>query len=133
MRACLCVCVLCFCLSVCASYHHIYMSQETGFQHTYTQKQQRRLLPHTHTLRPVPTLVGQHVHKADREHAASRRVSLDFTLHPVLVVGPLVQYNQHLAFLEFQLVVVVRIAVVQGPTAPVAAGLCATGVKKHNN
>lgn len=99
------------------------MSQETGFEHT----NKRRLLSHTHThsLRPLrsPNLVGQHVHEADRKHAASRRVALDFALHPVLVVGALVQHHQHLALLELQLVVVVRIAVVQGPTAPVSASL----------
>lgn len=59
--------------------------------------------------------------KADGEHALPRVVALDLALHPVVVVRLLVQHDQDLALLELQLVVIVRVAVVQGTAPPVAA------------
>jgi len=53
------------------------------------------------------------MHETDGKHALPRRLSLNNALHPVLVVGALVQHDQNLAFLELQLIIVVRHAIVE--------------------
>lgn len=63
-------------------------------------------------------LLVNHLHKTHRKHAPPGRIALNLTLHPVVVVGSLVQHEQHFALLELQLVVVVGVAVVQGATSP---------------
>lgn len=57
-------------------------------------------------------LIVQHLHETDREHAPSGAVPLYFALHPVVVVGSLVQDDQDFTLLELKLVIVVRIAVI---------------------
>lgn len=63
-------------------------------------------------------LIGQHVDEADWKHATPCGLALDNALHPVLVIGALVQHNQDLALLELQLVIVVRNAVIKGSAPP---------------
>lgn len=63
-------------------------------------------------------LLVNHLHKTHRKHAPPGRIALNLTLHPVVVVGSLVQHEQYFALLELQLVVVVGVAVVQGATSP---------------
>lgn len=59
--------------------------------------------------------------EADWEHTPPGAVPLDLALHPILVVRLLVQHYQYLTLLKLQLVIVVRVAIVQRPTTPVAA------------
>lgn len=66
-------------------------------------------------------LILQHVHEADGEHAPSLRRPFERALHPVVVVGLLVRHDDHLAFAERQLVLVVGLAVIQRPATSEAA------------
>lgn len=58
--------------------------------------------------------VGQHVHEGDGEHAAAVRVALHGALHPVVVLGAVVEHHDDLALPERQFILVVRLAVVEG-------------------
>lgn len=58
--------------------------------------------------------VGQHVHEGDGEHAAAVGVALHGALHPVVVLGAVVEDDDDFALPERQLVLVVCLAVVQG-------------------
>lgn len=66
-------------------------------------------------------LILQHVDEADGEHAPAFRRPLQRALHPVVVVGLLVRHDDDLALAERELVLVVGLAVVQGPAASKAA------------
>uniref|UniRef100_A0A2M3ZS76 Putative secreted peptide n=1 Tax=Anopheles braziliensis TaxID=58242 RepID=A0A2M3ZS76_9DIPT len=63
-------------------------------------------------------LIVNHLHEADRKHASPRTIALDLTLHPVFVIGSLVEYNQYFALLELELVIIICVAVVQRTTSP---------------
>lgn len=65
-------------------------------------------------------LVGEHVDKANGEHSSPRTVPLDLSLHPVFIVRLLVQHDQDFTLLKLQLVVVIRVAIIQSSASPVA-------------
>lgn len=65
-------------------------------------------------------LVGQHVHKTNGKHAATMRITLDFTFHPIFIVCALIKHYQNLSFLELQFVVIIRITVVKCTTSSIA-------------
>jgi len=57
------------------------------------------------------------MHEADREHSSPLRIVLDDTFHPILVISPLVEYDENFALFKLQLVVIVSIAVVESATS----------------
>lgn len=70
----------------------------------------------------VVLLVGQHVYEGDGEHASAAG-ALDLALHPVIVLGALVDDDYDLSLAERQLVLVVGRTVVESSTPPRAAHL----------
>lgn len=63
--------------------------------------------------------------KGNWEKASLRRVAQKVTLHPVFVLGLLVDYHDGIAFFEGQLVVVIGFAVVQSSTKTFAGEILA--------
>lgn len=62
------------------------------------------------------------MNKTNGKHATARSISFHFTFHPVLIVGPFIEYYDNFTFLELQFIIIVRITVVQCPaTSPFAS------------
>lgn len=51
------------------------------------------------------------------------RITLDFALHPVLIVRSFVEHYQYFTLLKLQFVVVISITVVKSLTSTIARGL----------